>query len=178
MMTSYNFSYWLRWYYATIMCALLVTKSECMSPFHPQCSQSVCQILPSHLNVPQCHQDECSNVKEDLERRKTSCINGCRNFKKAMLEYPVDGCSKLCNLTQLETSFSWSDNFERLPTLACVYGCERTMKDFVAHILSEIKTIRPPQILRNRGNHKTNNETSETVTFDKKAEKDILGKFL
>ena len=165
------------WHGIAIVFAFFVSNSESLSPYHPQCSQSVCQNLPSNLDTPHCHQDECgSNENDLLEKRTSFCESGCHNFRKAMQGGHLNGCSKICNLTQLESSLSWNDNLKRPPILACVYGCERAIKNFVTHILSEIQTIRPPQILRKKGNQKTNNDTSETVTFDKKTETDISGR--
>ena len=175
MMKSNNICHHLCWWHGiAIVLVFLVSKGESLSPYHPQCSQSVCQNLPSNLHPSDCHTDECGI--NELEKRKSVCESGCHNFRKAMQEGHLNGCSTYCNLTKLESSHSWNDNFKRPLVLACVYGCEKAMKNFVTHILNDIKTIRPPQILRKKGNQKTNNETTETVTFDKKTEKDISGR--
>ena len=179
-MTSNNICHHICWWLGiAIVFAFLVSKGESLSPYQPHCSQSICQNLPSNIDPSHCHTDECRGDEiNQLQKRKSFCEKGCHNFRKAIQEGNLNSCSKFCNLTHLESSLSWNDNFKRSPILACVYGCERAMKNFVTHILSEIKTIRPPQILRKKGNQKTNNETSETVTFDKKTETDIIGTHL
>ena len=163
-----------------VLLITLIAKGKSLSPYQPQCSKNICQNLPSHVNSPICHQDECSHDQsnEILKTRTESCLNGCQNFKTVIRDNPEDGCPKFCNLTQLESSFTWNDKLERLPVLSCIYGCEKAVKNLVTHILSEIQNIIPPQILRKNSNQKSYNETSETVTFSKKIEKEISGKLI
>ena len=179
-MKSYNSFYVFHFCAVMVLLITWIAKARSLAPYNPQCIQNICQNLPSHLNSPQCHQDECSTeTKNDLLQKRTHfCLNGCNNFKKAIQDHPEEGCSMFCNLTKLESSSSWNDKLERLPVLSCIFGCERAMKNFVTHILSEVQTIVPPQILRKNGDKQYYNETSETVTFGSQIEKDISGKLV
>ena len=181
MMKSYNLCQFLSYWFCpflVVATSLVVIKCESLSPYYPQCSQRVCQNLPSNLKGDPCQKEECELDQNSSEEKVvTFCKNGCYNFKEAMqAELGGKGCSKLCNLTSLENDFSWSDSFDSLPILACVYGCERAKKNLVTHILHEIKTIRPPQILPNNINRRGTNEISVRIAFSKKTEKDIKGK--
>ena len=163
-----------------VLLITLIAKGKSLSPYQPQCSKNICQNIPSHLNSPACHQDECSHDKSNEIQKKTtgSCLNGCQNFKIVIQNHVEDGCSKFCNLTKVENSFTWNDKLERLPVLSCIYGCEKAVKKLVTHILSEIQNIIPPQILRKNSNQKSYNETSETVTFSRKIKEEISGKLI
>ena len=174
-MKSCRSSHWLCWLSIFIfLIHLSITNSEYLSEYHPKCIQSVCQNYNSKSIKRQCPKNECVNEKENLEKRTKFCEKGCRNFQNAFQYHSMNGCANYCNLTELEAS--WSDNLERLPTLACVYGCERAGKNFITHILRELKTIRPPQILRRSAtNQKDSNESTVTVTFSKQKGKDISG---
>lgn len=177
MMKSYNPCEWLFCCVPIFACLLLVTKSELLSSYDPECDVNVCQNLQSTLNVFPCNKSttKCAAENDNAQKAVTSCENGYFNFKEAMTkEDSINGCLKLCNITELETS--WSDNSERKPILACIYGCERAIKNFVIHILHEIKTIEPPQILRRNGEQETTNETSVTLTFAKQTVQDITGR--
>ena len=161
-----------------VLLITLIAKGKSLAPYQPQCSQNICQNLPSHLNFSTCHQEACSNSATILQKRTDFCLDGCNNFKKAIEDNREDGCSIFCNVTQLDNSFTWKNDVERLPILSCVYGCEKAMKNFVSHILSEIQNIVPPQVLRKNGYQNYNNETSETITFGKNIENDISGKLI
>ena len=176
-MKSCRSSQWLCWLPIFIfLIHLSITNSEHLSEYVPKCIQGVCQNYNSKLIKTQCQKDECLSVKENLEKRTKFCEKGCQNFQNAFQYHSMNGCSNYCNLTELEASATWNDNLERLPTLACIYGCERAGKNFITHILRELKTIRPPQILRRSAtDQKDSNESTVTVTFSKQTEKDISG---
>ena len=176
-MKSCRSSQWLCWLSIFIfLIQLSITNSAHLSEYLPKCIQGVCQNYNSKSIKTQCQKDECVSEKENLEKRTKFCEKGCQNFQNAFQYHSMNGCSNYCNLTELEASAPWSDNLERLPTLACVYGCERARKNFITHILSELKTIRPPQILRQSAkDDKDSNESTVTVAFSKKTEKDISG---
>ena len=177
-MRSLCSSYVYLYFIVMVLLITLIAKGKSLAPYQPKCSQNICQNLPSHLNFPTCHQEACNNSANISQKRTDFCLDGCNNFKKAIEDNPVDGCSMFCNVTQLENSFAWKNDVERLPILSCVYGCEKAMKNFVSHILSEIQNIVPPQVLRKNGHHSYNNETSETITFGKNIENDISGKLI
>ena len=170
-------SQWLCWLSIFIfLIQLSITNSEHLSEYHPKCIQGVCQNYNLKSTKTQCQNDECVSEKENLEKRTKFCEKGCQNFQNAFQYNSMNGCSNYCNLTELEASAPWSDNLERLPTLACVYGCERARKNFITHILRELKTIRPPQILRRSAtDQQDSNESTVTVTFSKQTGKDISG---
>ena len=145
-----------------------------LSPYDPQCVKSVCQKFNSEP-VPCTNQNVCVEATDaDKEQKLKLCHIGCSNFKKAMQIHSVNGCSQLCNLTELEITSSWSVDSERKPILACLYGCHRATKKFVTHIFDEIKTIRPPQIV-DYPRRLISNETSVTLTFSKQTERRISG---
>ena len=174
-MKSCPSSQWLCWLSIFIfLIQLSITNSERLSEYHPKCIQGVCQNYNSKSSKTKCQKDECLSVKENLEKRTSFCENGCQHFQNAFQYHSMNGCFNYCNLTELEAS--WRDNLKRLPTLACVYGCERARKNFITHILMELKTIRPPQILRQGAkDDKDSNKSTVTVVFSKKTEKDISG---
>ena len=179
MMKSYNFCEWLFYCCVTFSYLLLVTKSELLSSYDPQCAASVCQNVKYNLNVNPCNKStQCTKNDNPAVKSVTFCENGCFHFKEAMItqEGSINGCSKLCNLTDLEMGSSWSDSSERTPILACVYGCERAVKNFVVHILHKIKTIEPPQVLRDNGEEEKTNGKSVRLTFAKKTVQDIEGR--
>ena len=156
---------------------LVLTKSELLSPYHPHCTKNVCQNLHSTPHVSPCNNQSklCSQNPQESTNIVNSCEHGCLHFKEAFTQlYSNNGCSKLCNLTDVETfSSSRRDTLKRQPIFACIYGCERALKNFIVHVLHEIKTIEPPQILHTNGEQDMSNVP---LTFAKQSVQDIAGK--